>query len=90
MRYKINDRRVVFSDLNENYFFFRAGVKQCVCGKEFVTRDWKKGMETVYGDGIRFELGRRSIDVSPIKRGCNGCAERMISEDSLLRKVSRK
>ena len=86
MRYKLSSRRVLFVNNAGTYILFKADVKLCNCGKKYVTRAWNKGIEALYGIGIREELGRRSIRVSPVKRGCEECAMKVMAQDALLRR----
>ena len=86
MRYKLNNRKVLFVNNDDTYILFQANVKRCNCGTVYVTKNWKSGIETLYGIGIREELGRRSIRVSPVKRGCADCAVKIVAQDAYLRR----
>ena len=64
----------------------KSCMKTRTCGVKYVTKTWKSGIEALYGTGIREELGRRGIRVSPVKRGCANCAEGVIAKDAMLRR----
>ena len=75
--------RVEYTAKDENG---KSCKKTRTCGVRYVTRNWGSGVEAIYGIGIREELGRRSIRVSPVKRGCADCAESVIARDALLKR----